>query len=103
MQVNDALRMLTEHVNKHSDNKYQHSVLDTEKALVEPKFTLLTANKYLARYLATAGEKQAQMEDLLKAAHFVLFELQARVNSARNVEAPQVGASSCTAMPGIKP
>ena len=79
MKVDNAIQALVEHVNKHSDNKYQHSVLDTERPLTEPKFTLLTANKYLARYLATAGEKQAQTEDLLKALHFILFELQARI------------------------
>jgi hypothetical protein len=79
MLVNDALIALQQHVEHHSDNKYQHSVLDTEKPLREPKFTLLTANKYIARYLASKGEKQANPNDLLKAAHFILFEIQHRM------------------------
>lgn len=77
MNVEQALIDLADHVVKHSDNKYQHSVVDTEKPLHEPKFTLLTANKYIARYLAKSGEKNGNPEDLLKAAHFILFEIQA--------------------------
>jgi hypothetical protein len=81
MQVNDALLLLGDHVRQHSDNKYQHSVLDTEKPLQEPRFTLLTAQKYMARYLASKGEKLADPQDLLKAAHFILFEIQNRLNT----------------------
>lgn len=79
MKVNNALQSVAEHVEKHSDNKYQHSIIDTEKPLRNPQFTLLTANKYIARYLATAGEKNGNPEDLKKAIHFILFELQLRI------------------------
>lgn len=81
MDVSKALSQLKEHTEKHSNNKYQNTVINIEASLGEPKFTLLTAEKYIARYLATSGEKRAQPIDLLKAAHFILFELQSRINA----------------------
>lgn len=81
MNVQKALNLVETHVSKHSNNKYQNTVLNTETPLREPKFTLLTANKYMARYLANAGEKRAQIEDLAKAVHFILFEIQNRLDA----------------------
>jgi hypothetical protein len=81
MDVSKALGQLKEHTEKHSNNKYQNTVINIEASLGEPTFTLLTAEKYIARYLATSGEKRAQPIDLLKAAHFILFELQSRINA----------------------
>ena len=80
MDVSKAFQVLQEHVGTHSNNKYQNTPINIEGSLTEPKFTLLTAEKYIARYLATAGEKRAQKIDLLKACHFILFELQSRIN-----------------------
>lgn len=87
MDVSEALTLVQQHVEKHSNNKYQNSVIDTEKPLREPKFTLLTAQKYIARYLATSGEKLANPEDLKKAAHFILFELQASIEREKQLTA----------------
>jgi len=81
MNITKALEALTMHIERHSNNKYQHSIIDTEKPLHQPVFTLLTANKYIARYLAKAGEKNSNPEDLLKAAHFILFEIQNRLDN----------------------
>jgi len=81
MNVDKALAELTSHIQKYGNNKYQHSVIDTENSLKEPRFTLLTAEKYLARYLAHSGEKTGQVQDLLKAAHFILFEVQSRLSA----------------------
>lgn len=83
MNVQKAIELVTQHVAKHSDNKYQHSVLDTEKSLHQPLFTLLTAHKYIARYLATKGEKLGNQEDLMKAVHFILFEIQNRIDNEK--------------------
>lgn len=76
MDVTQAMALVVNHVDKHSDNKYQNSIVDTEKALKQPVFTLFTAQKYVARYLAFKGEKNKQRVDLLKAVHFILFEIQ---------------------------
>lgn len=81
MDITKALSILTTHVEKHSNNKYQASIMDSEKALQQPIFTVLTANKYMVRYLAKSGEKTANIEDLLKACHFILFEIQNRLNN----------------------
>jgi hypothetical protein len=81
MNVESALKQLTDHIAKHSGNKYQNSIIDTENSLKETRFTVLTAEKYMARYLATSGEKQANPEDLLKACHFLLFEIQSKIDS----------------------
>jgi len=80
MDVKNALSMLEMHVSKHSNNKYQNSIMDSEAALKQPVFTLFTSSKYMVRYLANVGEKRAQIEDLLKSAHFILFEIQNRLN-----------------------
>lgn len=80
MDVSKAFSMLQEHTEKHSNNKYQNSPINIEASLNVPQFTLLSAEKYIARYLATAGEKRAQKEDLLKACHFILFELQSKIS-----------------------
>lgn len=76
MNVKPALQLVIDHVEKHSNNKYQNSILDSELTLKQPVFTLLTANKYLIRYLAKQGEKVGNTRDLMKAIHFILFEIQ---------------------------
>lgn len=81
MDITKALQALTKHCTEHSNNKYQNSIINTEPSLREPRFTLLTANKYIARYLATSGEKRGNPQDLLKAAHFILFELQSTIDA----------------------
>lgn len=83
MQVTEALAVVTEHVTKHTDNKYQHSIIDTERPLQVPEFTLLNANKYIARYLAKSGEKTKNVDDLKKAVHFILFEIQTQLNNSK--------------------
>jgi hypothetical protein len=81
MNVEKALESLKTHVLKHSNNKYQNSIIDSEGSLRVPQFTLLTAVKYITRYLAKSGEKNGNPEDLLKACHFLLFEMQAVVDA----------------------
>ena len=80
MDITKAMEVLAKHVGEHSNNKYQHSILDSERSLEQPTFTLLTAHKYIVRYLAQQGEKTRNPQDLLKACHFILFELQNRIN-----------------------
>lgn len=41
-------------------------------------YNIATATAYIARYIATDGAKAANTEDLLKAIHFLLFEIQRR-------------------------
>lgn len=81
MDITKAMEVLVKHVNEHSNNKYQASILDSERSLEQPTFTLLTAHKYIVRYLAKSGEKTGNPNDLLKACHFILFELQNRINN----------------------
>lgn len=88
MDVSRAMNAVIDHVAKHSDNKYQHSMLNTEAPLRVPEFTLLTANKYLARYLASKGEKTRNPEDLKKAIHFILFELENQLPDDRQMAIP---------------
>jgi hypothetical protein len=88
MNTEKALKMLEKHTSKHSDNKYQHSIINSEGSLRTPEFTLLTAVKYLSRYVAVKGEKLGQVEDLLKAAHFILFEIQCRLETDTNQSTP---------------
>jgi hypothetical protein len=80
MNITKAMEVLAKHVAEHSNNKYQNSILDSEESLKQPVFTLLTAHKYIVRYLAKSGEKNANPNDLLKACHFILFELQNRID-----------------------
>jgi hypothetical protein len=84
MNVSRALHLVEKHVSEHSNNKYQKSIIDTESALREPKFTLLTAQKYIARYMAQGGEKTHQLIDLKKAVHFILFEIEANIERDTN-------------------
>lgn len=84
MEVNKALSLLREHISKHTTGKYQKSVLSSAESLRQPIFTLLTAQKYLVRYLALEGEKRRQTEDLLKACHMILCEVQVRLDESKN-------------------
>jgi hypothetical protein len=79
MDVTKALNALKEHVEAHSNNKYQASPINSDKPLKQPIFTLLTADKYLARYLSKSGEKINNTQDLLKACHMILFEIENRL------------------------
>lgn len=81
MNVHNAILELEKHIIKHSNNKYQSSILDSERPLEQPIFTLLSAHNYIVRYLAQEGEKTGNIEDLLKACHFILFEIQNRINN----------------------
>lgn len=81
MKVNEALKELQAHVEKHSNNKYQNSLMESDDALRQPIFTLFTAKKYLTRYLAQEGEKNGDPVDLLKACHFILFEYQNKLGT----------------------
>lgn len=81
MTVANAFQYVGKHIAKHTGNKYQHSVINADAALKEPKFTLLTAQKYLARYLATSGEKTGNIEDLAKAVHFIMFEIENKLEN----------------------
>lgn len=83
MKVDDALSMLRNHVSKHTTGKYQSSILSSAESLKQPIFTLLTAQKYLVRYLALEGEKRRQVEDLLKACHMILCEVQVRLDESK--------------------
>lgn len=93
MNVAEALKQVYEHVDKHSHNKYQNTDMNTEDALVLPVFTLMTAKKYLARYLAKQGEKTSNPEDLKKAIHFILFELQSSINNKKVTTKQELNAS----------
>jgi hypothetical protein len=85
MNISDALELLKEHVQKHSKEKYYRSDINADGLLLRKDFTIGSAVKYLVRYMAKEGEKRAQLDDLLKACHFILFEVQNRLQQQLSV------------------
>lgn len=81
MDITKAIALLKDHGDRHANDKYYKSIIDMSGALKSKEFTLLTAQKYLSRYLANGGEKTGNPDDLLKACHYILFELQNRIDS----------------------
>lgn len=49
-------------------------------------FTVGNAAKYISRYLAPSGEKRDNPRDLLKAIHYLLFELRRRTLTAEELD-----------------
>jgi hypothetical protein len=81
MDVKTALSKLKEHAEKQENEKYYRSDINADGLLKRKDFVLGNAVKYLVRYMAQSGEKRGQVEDLLKAAHYLLFEIENRTNN----------------------
>jgi hypothetical protein len=83
MDVSNAFQRLKEHAEKHSQEKYYRSDINMDGMLKRPDFTVGSAAKYLIRYVAVDGEKRMQLDDLLKAAHNILFEIERRLTDQK--------------------
>lgn len=85
--VTEALNVLIKHLNKANNNKYANTDIDMSFILKSDDLgkgmNIGNCLKYLSRYIAVEGEKKYLVEDLLKATHYLLFELQRRLDDSK--------------------
>jgi len=79
MELKYELAELAAYIEGCSKSKYNKSVIDCEGLILSDNmglgFNIGNAIKYLSRYSNEKGEKARDRKDLLKAAHYIIFEM----------------------------
>ena len=84
INLNKEIKEIQEYVDKCCSGKYNQSVIDCNPIILGPKtglgFNIGNAAKYLSRYSNEDGEKSRNRNDLIKAIHYILFEMKRSSN-----------------------
>ena len=79
INLNKEIKEIQEYINKCYSGKYNQSVIDCKPIILGPEtglgFNIGNAAKYLSRYSNKDGEKARNQNDLIKAIHYILFEM----------------------------
>ena len=77
--LSKELQEISEYADKCYSGKYNQSAIDPKPIILGPKtglgFNIGNAVKYLSRYINENGEKSRNRLDLIKAIHYILFEM----------------------------
>ena len=77
--LDKEIKEISDHASKCYKGKYNQSTIDPKPIILGPKtglgFNLGNAVKYLSRYINESGEKSRNRLDLIKAIHYILFEM----------------------------
>ena len=78
--VANEINEIIEYSNKCLTDKYNQSSIDCKPIILGPEtglgFNIGNATKYLSRYINKKGNKSRNRQDLIKAIHYILFEMQ---------------------------
>lgn len=87
--LKEAWEKLFEYIKSTCSDKYAdpNAIISTKKAVIHGKVkqvNTFNAAKYLARYDTTGYEKSENEKDLFKAIHYLIFEIQRKINNSKN-------------------
>ena len=85
-KLTQVLAEIELHIAKCGNDKYEKSPIDPKpfiNSIYGKGFNIGNAVKYLSRYCATDGNKCSQREDLLKAVHYIIFELERSLEASK--------------------
>ena len=79
ISLDKELQEISEYADKCYSGKYNQSAIDPKPLILGPKtglgFNIGNATKYLSRYINKSGNKSRNRLDLIKAIHYILFEM----------------------------